>query len=533
MSPSARMGTISTKSPGTRDPPHIGSPRRTRRRCPGSSPTTSEASLPLIPPPSVASRHKGGSRVSGGEGGYHVPAATQGSLCAFLCFGATCLVASSAVSCRTSQAVRTLNPADAVPDTGAPTGGGGAAGHEDTDADPAARVDGSVVEGIYRVGLPGRTVVIGNRQTTTRDDGTFSIEAASSKYDALVVEPDRRYVTIYYGLTRRDPVLTHQSSGSGPSYVASNVPIAGRLSGSFGFPLEPYHQVDVYFLADSTFGAYRLNSFLNAGPEFGPMEIPRRGTGPVTGDLVALGRILAVGQGWVGSAVLAWRTVTLADAGLPSQDLTLLPVGNARLAGSVKMYEGGRGVGGYWIDYFERKSKEGISLDRRSAVSDSFDFEVPDLTEIGGEYCIGVSDNAGRANAIKCNIQASMENILILVDNPPEIQRPLSGAPVSKDTVLSWTAVPNSVYSLWIGPSDQAGQDLPGIRVYTTETQLRWPNLEAIGVPFRPSVKYEGTVAAFAPFGSVDDVASWAGPEPPGTDRQRLFSASFEATTVQ
>jgi len=76
VSPPARMGAIFTKSPGTRDPPHIGRRRRTRRRCPGSSPTTSEASLPLIPPPSVASRHTGGSRVSGGEGGYHVPAAT-------------------------------------------------------------------------------------------------------------------------------------------------------------------------------------------------------------------------------------------------------------------------------------------------------------------------------------------------------------------------------------------------------------------------------------------------------------------------
>ena len=75
-SPPAARGTISTQSPGTWDPPHIGQVRHIGRRCPGSSPTASEASLPLTPPPSVASRHEGGSRVSGGEGGHHVPAAT-------------------------------------------------------------------------------------------------------------------------------------------------------------------------------------------------------------------------------------------------------------------------------------------------------------------------------------------------------------------------------------------------------------------------------------------------------------------------
>src|SRR5207237_3740319 len=77
----------------------------------------------------------------------------------------------------------------------------------------------------------GRTVLMGDLAAVTASDGSFAFENVPVRYDLAVVEPKRDIVTLYRGLTRRDPTLVH---GAAPEkldeYRAAH---SAKLFGSF------------------------------------------------------------------------------------------------------------------------------------------------------------------------------------------------------------------------------------------------------------------------------------------------------------
>jgi hypothetical protein len=125
-----------------------------------------------------------------------------------------------------------------------------------------------------------------------------------------------------------------------------------------------------------------------------------------------------------------------------------------------------------------------------------------------------------------------MNDFSIQVQAPPQIQKPTDGSPITKDSKLSWTGIPNGVYMLDLSP-DRITATSPHIQIYTSATQLRWPDLHAIGVEFPVGVTYTCQVSGLSPYASMDDLASSRGLFNDEMDRQWLDSAKIDLSLVQ
>jgi hypothetical protein len=72
------------------------------------------------------------------------------------------------------------------------------------------RVEGRVLALRSLSPLAGRIIVIGDQKTTTDQDGRFALDDVEPFYDLFISEPDRSTVSIYEGLSRRDPLVVHE-----------------------------------------------------------------------------------------------------------------------------------------------------------------------------------------------------------------------------------------------------------------------------------------------------------------------------------
>jgi hypothetical protein len=75
-------------------------------------------------------------------------------------------------------------------------------------------VVGAVVDGWGRP-IAGRKIVLGGRSTVSDESGEFTVDGVGARYDVIVGDPDGATVTVYRGLSRRDPRLAH-SPGQRP-----------------------------------------------------------------------------------------------------------------------------------------------------------------------------------------------------------------------------------------------------------------------------------------------------------------------------
>src|SRR5262245_48088047 len=93
-------------------------------------------------------------------------------------------------------------------------------------------ISGTVLERSWLRPLAGRIVVAGGRWTTTDLEGRFVLDGVGPVYDVGVLDPDRSVLTLYEGVSRRDPVLVHEPSpqGSGRQNDQQAL-VGGTLSG--------------------------------------------------------------------------------------------------------------------------------------------------------------------------------------------------------------------------------------------------------------------------------------------------------------
>jgi hypothetical protein len=405
-------------------------------------------------------------------------------------------------------------------------------GHSQADSiDGGEPVRGTVLGTGSGYSFPGRKVVIGAQSTVTDVGGRFSFEQVAETYDVIVVEPGGWNVSVYYGLTRRDPILS-DSGGGGSSLdsPAQSVSITGTLTADFSFPVDSAHLVTVYYLADHGHGAVQVGAGLvSAGPGYGPLWVGWNGDTSITGSLVAIGQYGVVGTPWT-KGYLASKPLSLVGGDAPTQDLALAEVSIGKIGGTIQMYSGNP-LQGVHFTYRLPGMMGGIELGR-CGTSGTYSCGLPDLTALGGDYCVSVVDLFGVAQAQKCGGRIGMSDLSIQVQPPPQFQKPADGSPITKDSKLSWTGMSNGVYMLDLSP-DKPSASSPYIQVYTSATQLLWPDLRAIGVAFPADVTYTCQVSGLSPYASMDDLASSRGPFNAEMDGQWLDSGKIHLSLVQ
>jgi len=397
--------------------------------------------------------------------------------------------------------------------------------------DGSSSVSGIVKSVNWRGGAAGRRVTVSGQSATTGSDGRFTLTEVPSSYDVVIAEPDGATFSIYQALTRTDPVLSHKTtfnpSLDGTPYRAS---ISGTLSGDFPFPVDSSHLATVYYAAATAFSSWQLGQPLRSGgPAFEPMSVAWRGTSSITGALIALGQIGTATTPWT-SAYLATRPVSLSDGNAVEEALTLLPVGVGALAGSIKMYAG-NGVYAVAASYHLPGAPELIALGQFPG-GGSFGLQLPDLQQLGGDYCVYFSDTAGYASGRRCGGRLGMTDFSIQVQQPPQMLKPPTGANATRNTLLSWSGVAGGVYMVDLNPDNPTAAQ-PRVQVYTSATSLAWPDFEELGIAFPAGATYRCQVIALMPYTSIDDFASNHGLFATGVDLQMLKSVQVEVTLVQ
>jgi len=371
-------------------------------------------------------------------------------------------------------------------------------------------VVGTLVDITTRRPLSGRTVAIGTESTTTDAHGEFTFESVPSTYDAVVADGDGTAVTVYQGLQRRDPMLTHRPSPVTEATTHS-ADLTGTVSNGGSYPLGRDDLVSVYFFATEVDEHVSIGGLLapaRAGPAYGPMHLSWNGPGCIHGRVFALGSF-PQGDGGARSLWTATQELDVATGGSARVNLALGPAQTQRLTGAVQTPVG-TSVAFIQVAYRLPAAGGVVALLDEETSASSFDYVVPDLTSLGGAPCVTAGTAWPYLVTMKCGVTAEASDLVVVVRAPPVLSMPTAGASMTKDGAFSWSPFDGGVHELSL-ESEYPSRTAPNVDVYTSATSSRWPDLAPIGVAFPASTSYGVTISGLGPYPSIDDAFGGGG----------------------
>ena len=378
------------------------------------------------------------------------------------------------------------------------------AGGAGTAAAASGPVAGTVVamHGGRAEPVPGQTVTDGVHTAVTDAAGRFTFPDEPLRYDLTIVDAGRSVVTIYQGLTRRDPILVQAvdlpASGSHHHAV-----IAGKLIGG-----APYRSMHVQFasaLASKDVIIGRFGGSGPRGPEYGPIAIDWNGPSPLHGELLALqlghdDHAPTGGTAWFGR-----QEISLRDGDVLGVDLKLAELPQLRLP---KVSLGMAGEYPLPPAHSYYRTSDGNRLFRGPSFVTFRDSFGPDLVAQGLEFCLEafIGNPYLRATDVLCRPPPG-QAVTLNLRAAPEFSTPAQGAPAAVGLKLAWAEVPGGVYALSLRTT-RVARDAPRIQIITTATSAAWPDLHTLEVAFpKAPASYTAIVKAEGPFASVDEAA--------------------------
>ena len=377
----------------------------------------------------------------------------------------------------------------------------------------------------------GRRVHLKDHEPVVIEDGRFAFDHVPATYELWVEGQPEAPLTVYRGLTRRDPVLIHS-----PSFVTAldepsrKATISGIVRGDFPFPIDKGYRLSFYFLSNRTQGHWWMGQQgQSLGPRFGRMKVAWNGEPSITGTLVALGGHADKDKRW-NEAYLASRLVELTDKGEAIEEIMLARIETGRIAGEVKAPDY-RSWNGYVA--FQLSGNRGeIDLNCTLKLG-RYDCTVPDLSPLGGEYCIDMIDGEVGGGGVKhCGGKIGMTDFSIKLEAPPKLKALDKPGFISKTTVLAWSGDEKAVYAVDIRPDIAAGVAWFEFRLYLAGPRLAWPNIEDYGVKAPAGSKVKVHISRLFPYRSVDELAGASGPLSATVEYQRATSLPVELTVT-
>jgi hypothetical protein len=389
---------------------------------------------------------------------------------------------------------------------------------------------GTVVDFVTLRPLPGRTVSVGSQSTTTDADGGFSFASVGSVYDVTVIDPDRSVISIYRALSRRDPMLPHKTP---PIPTSHSVTLSGDISGGANYPLSSSDSVDVYFFSPEADNESSIGGGLPAsmdGPGYGPMYLDWDGVDSISGQLIALGTFGSVGDAgpdfWV-----AATPVTVGSGPTAYMNLALGPVlQTGHISGVIDVPPNGQ-LEADEAFYRLPIVHATIGLGVTQYGTESFDHIVPDLSNMGGQFCVGALAAPGFALTQRCGLTLGQTDVEVAIQLAPSFLSPATWMGITASTPLSWSEYDNGVYLLELESAVPSGT-VPSLYVFTSATSQTWPDLSSVGISFPSPASFNITLAGLGPYATIDDAL---GPDgfgsPFPSELRRSYSPTVYATT--
>jgi hypothetical protein len=383
-------------------------------------------------------------------------------------------------------------------------------------------------------GLPvaRRRVTLGTASVLTDAEGGFEFQAVPSSYDVRV---DDWYgyapASVYLGLTSRNPVLVIREGTTPEVAWRYHAAIVDAVDTRSTAEEGPWTKRLIQFLSPHGWTQPRESG--HGKSYYRDLEFSWRGSDTETGTLVSL-----VGYGpseapWA-SAYLASAPLSLLDGDAVAVSPTLHKIGTGSLAGKA------RTRGPIWpsstgeslrFSYKLPGLMGSIDLGECATADGCYACQLPDLSELPGEYCIHVGEDARDERVSRCGGRLGMDDFSV----PPHPPAPVLkyGDDVDESTMVAWTGE-GKVFELRLGPSHSAN-----IRVYTAKQSFSWDDFVALGFGWsgfqhvgsggfhgesQPAMEVF-TVSALYPYQSMDDLVAGRGVMATGTSWQKAPSA--------
>lgn len=164
----------------------------------------------------------------------------------------------------------------------------------------------------------------------------------------------------------------------------------------------------------------------------------------------------------------------------------------------------------------------------------TYDCELPDVTSLAGTYCAVVSifvPHIISGTVTKCGGKLGMTDFSIHVGPAPKLKA-LEGSFVTKDTVLSWMDGEKGVYHVEL-LSDSRMAVKPNIEVFTAAKEIRWPDLQGLGLAFPAGAHYRLRVSRLSARASVDELVSFRSPAQAPDEVREITSKTIEVTLTK
>jgi hypothetical protein len=377
------------------------------------------------------------------------------------------------------------------------------------------------------VPIARRRVFLGGTSVLTDADGGFVFHGVPESYDVRVIDwYGWAPASVYLGLTRRNPVLVVRETAPSAAAWRYHASITDAVSTTMAAHEGTWGKRVVQFLSPRGWP-------WNRGDRYRELEVDWRGGNALTGTFVTLVGYGSKDDPWA-SAYLATSPLSLADGDAVAASPRLHKIGSGRIAGKARLR------GPLWpsssgetlrFSYVVPGLLASIDLGECPA-NGSYDCQLPDLSELGGEYCMVIGVESSNERVSRCGGRLGMEDFSVTPASPAPVLR--HGAEVDEDTMVAWTGE-GRVFELRLGPSHSAN-----IRVYTAKQSFSWSDFVALGLDwseflrvgfgFGKSHETEPvievfTVSALYPYESMDVLASGRGVMATGTSWRKVPSA--------